>query len=102
MRRRTHLKALAMGALGLGLNEAQVKAGGRPIHLFVEMEVDPKNGKEMLSNFHNFFVPEARKHSGFISVKMLKFWRQDEQELAVRLPPNSPARHAVVCKIVGA
>jgi alpha-L-fucosidase len=28
-------------------------------------------------------------------------WRQDEKELAVRLPPNSPARHAVVFKLAG-
>ena len=37
------------------------------------MEVDPKNEKEMLSNFQNIFLPEAKKHPGFISVKMLKF-----------------------------
>jgi heme-degrading monooxygenase HmoA len=75
MKRRAHLKALVLGALGLGLGKAQVKGGGKPIHLFVEMEVDPKNEKEMLSNFHNIFVPEAKKHPGFISVKMLKFQR---------------------------
>lgn len=74
MRRRAHLKALVMTALGLRLSKAQLKTGAaRPIQLFVEMEVDPKNEKEMLSNFHNIFVPEAKKHPGFISVKMLKF-----------------------------
>ena len=73
MQRRAHLKALLFGALGLGLDKADAKEGAEPIHLFVEMEVDPKNEKEMLSNFHNIFVPEAKKHPGFISVKMLKF-----------------------------
>lgn len=73
MGRRTHLKALVLGAFGLGISKAQVKGGAKPIQLFVEMEVDPKNEKEMLSNFHNIFVPEARKHPGFISVKLLKF-----------------------------
>jgi len=73
MRRRTHLKALVIGALGLRVGKAQVKTGTKPIHLFVEMEVDGKNEKEMLDNFHNVFVPEAKKHRGFISVKMLKF-----------------------------
>lgn len=74
MRRRAHLKALVMTALGLRLSKAQLKTGAaRPIQLFVEMEVDPKNENEMLSNFHNIFVPEAKKHPGFISVKMLKF-----------------------------
>ena len=74
MRRRAHLKALVMTALGLRLSKTQLKTGAaRPIQLFVEMEVDPKNEKEILSNFHNIFVPEAKKHPGFISVKMLKF-----------------------------
>src|SRR3954462_15906764 len=73
MRRRAHLKALVIGALGLGVGKAQVKTGTKPTHLFVEMEVDGKNEKEMLDNFHNVFVPEAKKHRGFISVKMLKF-----------------------------
>lgn len=73
MRRRAHLKALVSGALGLAAGKAQVTSGTKPIHLFVEMEVDAKNEKEMLNNFHNTFVPEAKKHPGFISVKMLKF-----------------------------
>jgi heme-degrading monooxygenase HmoA len=73
MLRRAHLKALVFGAFGFGLGKAQVSGAVKPIHLFVEMEVDPKNEKQMLSNFHNIFVPEAKKHPGFISVKMLKF-----------------------------
>ena len=73
MKRRAHLKALVIGALGLGAGKAQVNTGTKPIHLFVEMEVDGKSEKEMLNNFHNIFVPEAKKHPGFISVKMLKF-----------------------------
>ena len=73
MKRRAHLKALVIGAFGLGAGKAQVKTGTKPIHLFVEMEVDGKNEKEMLNNFHNIFVPEAKKHPGFISVKILKF-----------------------------
>jgi hypothetical protein len=36
------------------------------------MEVDPTNEKEMLNNFHNILVPEAKKHPGFISVKLMK------------------------------
>ena len=37
------------------------------------MQVDPAQEKEMLSNFHRIFVPEAKKHPGYISVKILKF-----------------------------
>ena len=72
MKRRTHLKALLLAPLGLSQTQAQARAG-KPIQLFVEMQVDPANEKEMLSNFHNTFVPEAKKHPGYISVKMLKF-----------------------------
>jgi antibiotic biosynthesis monooxygenase (ABM) superfamily enzyme len=72
MKRRTHLKTLIFASLGLSRGEAETKAG-TPIHLFVEMQVDPAHEKEMLSNFHNIFVPEAKKHPGYISVKMMKF-----------------------------
>ncbi|MFL6446734.1 MAG: DUF4286 family protein [Bryobacteraceae bacterium] len=72
MKRRTHLKALILAPLGLSNSEAQAK-GAEPIHLFVEMQVDPAREKEMLDNFHNTFVPEAKNHPGFISVKMMKF-----------------------------
>jgi antibiotic biosynthesis monooxygenase (ABM) superfamily enzyme len=72
MKRRTHLKALLLAPLGLSQAQAQTRAA-KPIQLFVEMQVDPAQEKEMLSNFHRIFVPEAKKHPGYISVKMLKF-----------------------------
>ena len=72
MKRRTHLKALLLAPLGLNQVQAQTRAA-KPIQLFVEMQVDPAQEKEMLSNFHTVFVPEAKKHPGYISVKMLKF-----------------------------
>jgi antibiotic biosynthesis monooxygenase (ABM) superfamily enzyme len=72
MKRRTHLKTLLLAPLELTNSEAQGKAA-KPIHLFAEMQVDPASEKEMLDNFHNLFVPEAKKHPGFISVKMMKF-----------------------------
>ena len=72
MKRRTHLKALLLAPLGLSQAQAQTRAA-KPIQLFVEMQVDPAQEKEMLSNFHTVFVPEAKKHPGYISVKMLKF-----------------------------
>jgi antibiotic biosynthesis monooxygenase (ABM) superfamily enzyme len=72
MKRRTHLKALLLAPLGWSQVQAQTGAA-KPIQLFVEMQVDPAQEKEMLSNFHRIFVPEAKKHPGYISVKMLKF-----------------------------
>ena len=73
MKRRTHLKGLVAALAAFGRAGAQVKSAAKPIHLFVEMQVEPEHEKEMLSNFHTIFVPEAKKHPGFISVKMLKF-----------------------------
>jgi hypothetical protein len=44
----------------------------KPIFLYVELDVDPANEKAMLDHFHNKFVPEARKHAGFIDLRLLK------------------------------
>ena len=42
------------------------------IRLYVEMDIAPAREREMLTLFHNQFVPEAVKHEGYIRVKMLK------------------------------
>ena len=70
MNRRTTLRSF-LGALALSPLKAAAQTK-KPIQLFVEMEVVPAREKEMLDNFHNIFLPEARKHPGYISVKMLK------------------------------
>lgn len=74
MNRRMHLRSMlgsALAAVAIGpLGKAQ--AGKKPIQLFVEMEVEPPHEKEMLDNFHNIFLPEAKKYPGYISVKILK------------------------------
>ena len=62
---------LGAGA-ALSVANAQTKPDSKPIYLFVEMDVDPAREKEMLTFFHNEFVPEARKHQGYLGVRMLK------------------------------
>jgi antibiotic biosynthesis monooxygenase (ABM) superfamily enzyme len=70
MNRRTHVKWLLAGASAVTATQAaQTK---KPIQLFVEMEVVPSREKEMLDNFNNIFLPEAKKHPGYISVKLLR------------------------------
>ncbi len=69
MNRRTQLKALLAGTAISGLVRAATKP---PIQLFVEMEVDPSREKELLDKFHNIFSVEARKHPGYISLKLLR------------------------------
>jgi hypothetical protein len=47
-------------------------AAGRPIQLHCDLAVDPKKEQEMLDNFEKIFRPEAKKHTGYIDLKMLK------------------------------
>jgi hypothetical protein len=70
MNRRTHLRSILAAVAGLRLSQAQTPR--RPIQLFVEMDVEPSKEKELLDNFHNIFLPEAKKHAGFVALKMLK------------------------------
>ena len=58
-KRRAHLKALIAGVFALKLGKGQTTAKSKPpIHLFVEMEADRKNEREMLSNFHEYLFPK--------------------------------------------
>lgn len=68
---RTALVATA-AALGFDRVAAFARVAPRHIRLYVEMDVAPAREREMLDTFHNVFVPEARKHAGYIRVKMLK------------------------------
>jgi len=63
-----------LGLAGLGLASAQAQSPSKapPIQLFVEMEVEPSREKEMIDNYHKIFYPEAIKHPGFISLRILK------------------------------
>ena len=62
----------AAAALGFGRFAASARAQTKHIRLYVEMDVPAAREREMLDAFHNTFVPEAVKHSGYIRVKMLK------------------------------
>jgi hypothetical protein len=62
----------AAGAFGLDRLAATAGAQTSHIRLYVEMDVPPGREREMLTVFHDTFVPEAVKHEGYIRVKMLK------------------------------
>ena len=70
MKRRTCLKSML--AAGAGAAGALAGGPGYPIELHVDLAVDPAREKEMLHNFRTIFRPEAAKHPGYITVKMLK------------------------------
>jgi heme-degrading monooxygenase HmoA len=61
-----------MLAAGAGLTAIQAADTGRPIVLYVDMEVDPKKEKEMLRHFDTVFKPAAAKQPGYMDVKLLK------------------------------
>src|SRR6266436_6090554 len=69
MKRRTYLKAMLAGAGPAALEAAE---SSHPIHLHVDLSVDPAREKEMLHNFETIFRPAASKQPGYIDVKMLK------------------------------
>jgi hypothetical protein len=61
--------AAAAGAAGLA---PVARAQTKHIRLYVEMDVDPAQEREMLEMFHGQFVPEAVRHEGYMRVKLLK------------------------------
>jgi hypothetical protein len=69
MKRRTYLKTILAGATSVAVPAAETQ---KPIELHVDLSVDPAREEEMLRNFRTLFLPAARKHPGFIDVKMLK------------------------------
>ena len=75
MNRRGILKSMigaAAAAAGVVGFAPAARAQTNHIRLYVEMDVDPAQEREMLDLFHNQFVPEAVKHEGYIRVKLLK------------------------------
>jgi hypothetical protein len=51
---------------------ARAADASHPIHLRVDLSVDPVRKAEMLKNFETIFPPAASKQPGYIDVKMLK------------------------------
>jgi hypothetical protein len=75
MQRRTYLKTMLAGAgllAGDGAASPQAERSARPIQLHVDLSVDPSKEAEMLHIFRTQFRPAARKHPGYMDVKMLK------------------------------
>ena len=75
MHRRGILKSIGAGlaaVAGAARFATPVRAQTRHIRLYVEMDVDPAQEREMLDLFHKQFVPEAVQHEGYMRVKLLK------------------------------
>lgn len=77
MNRRHWLKSLAWltagGIAGHSLaRAASATTTAGPIVLYCDLAIDPAREPEMLDAYHNHFKPIARKHRGYIDLKMLK------------------------------
>ena len=70
MKRRSCLGVILAGAAGA--TRLRAADAPRPIQLFCELVVDPKREQEMLNHFEKVFRPEAKKHPGYVDLKMLK------------------------------
>ena len=71
MKRRSYLKAMLAASAALPA-VAQQKGAANPIVLYVDMPVSPAKEKELLRMFHEDFLPTAKKHEGFIDLKIVK------------------------------
>jgi len=74
MNRRGILKSM-LGAVAAASSAGVASEAGaqtKHIRLYVEMDIDPAQEREMLDLFHSQFVPEAVKHDGYMRVKLLK------------------------------
>ena len=73
MKRRSYLKTLLAAGAALPAAVAQQKAAAKnPIVLYVDMAVDPSKEKELVRMYHADFLPVAKKHEGFIDLKIVK------------------------------
>src|ERR1700690_1445627 len=73
MNRRSWLQLLPFAVAGGTVGEARGAADTkRPIVLYCDLAVDKAREQEMLDAFHQRFKPVARRHRGYIDLKMLK------------------------------
>jgi heme-degrading monooxygenase HmoA len=88
MKRRTCLGVMLAAAASSG---AEAAIGKPPIQLNCDLAVDPKKEKEFIQYFDTVFRPVARKHQGYIDLKLLKL------NTAVRggAPPGGTFRFAL-------
>lgn len=85
MNRRNYLKTIAAAGAASAL---PARAAHEPIQLHVDLDVDPAQEKEMVSNYHKVFHPVITKQPGFVDVKLLKL----RSAVAGQAPPNAAYR----------
>ena len=71
MKRRAYLKTMLAAGAAVPVVKAQAPPA-HPIVLYVDMAVSPGKEKQFIGMFHNDFLPTAKKHEGFIDLKIVK------------------------------
>ncbi|MCU1329539.1 MAG: hypothetical protein JWN34_4909 [Bryobacterales bacterium] len=92
MKRRSYLKAMLAASAALPV-VAQKKGAANPIVLYVDMQVAPGKEKDLVRLFHEDFLPTAKKHEGFIDLKIVKL----RQEVQGKAPAGMNYRFQLTC-----
>lgn len=69
MKRRTCLGVILAAAAS---SSAEAATGKTPIQLNCDLAVDPKKEQESIKHFDTVFRPVAKKHQGYIDLRLLK------------------------------
>ena len=72
MKRRNYLKSMLAAGAAIPVVMAQKAPPKNPIVLYVDMPVAVAKEKELVRMFHADFLPTAKKHEGFIDLKIVK------------------------------
>lgn len=93
MQRRTLLGLMA-AAVAAKSGEAASTASARPIQLNCDLSVNPSKETEFVKYLEDVFRPVAKKHDGYIDLKLLKI----DQAVRGNTPPNCRFRFCLTCK----
>ena len=89
MTRKQCLKGIAAAAVSTALGTAADIR--RPIQLYCDLAVDPAKEQPMLRAFRTSFRPTAKKHRGYIDVRLLKLTKSIEGQV----PPGVNYRFVI-------
>ena len=90
MTRKECLKGITAAAVSTVLGNAADNR--RSIQLYCDLAVDPAKEQQMLRAFRTSFRPTARKHRGFIDVRLLKLASSIQGEV----PPGVNYRFVII------
>ena len=88
--------AAAQGSLNAMLTPSLARyalpalAAANPIHLHVDLYVDPAKEQQMVQNYHKVFKPTISRQPGFVEVRLIRF-----REVKFGKPP-APTKYRLI------